>query len=123
MTIPLAASTKNILVAGGAGYVGSYMCLALARTGCLYFRSNVNGTLNLLDAMRAAAADRLMVQPTAAEYGNTDYMLINTPGGTRIRDRIHITDLCEVQLLALNYLDNDSGFHAANLSTGGGNPS
>ena len=34
-----------------------------------YFRTNVGGTLNLLDAMREAAVRRLVFSSTAATYG------------------------------------------------------
>ncbi|MDN5782901.1 MAG: GDP-mannose 4,6-dehydratase, partial [Luteimonas sp.] len=38
----------------------------------LYFRNNVTGTLNLLDAMRDAAVSRLVFSSTAAVYGIPD---------------------------------------------------
>ena len=37
-----------------------------------YFRVNVGGTLNLLDAMRAAGVDRLVFSSTAAVYGQPE---------------------------------------------------
>lgn len=43
----------------------------------LYFRNNVTGTLNLLDAMRAAGVDRLIFSSTAAVYGQPDYSPID----------------------------------------------
>jgi UDP-glucose-4-epimerase GalE len=128
----------NILVCGGAGYIGSHMCKRLAReshvpvtfdnlsTGhawavkwgpliqgdllepqavakvfsdhrvdavmhfaarsqvgesvqdpALYFRNNVIGTLNLLDAMRAAGVEKLVFSSTAAVYGNPLYTPID----------------------------------------------
>jgi UDP-glucose-4-epimerase GalE len=120
----------KVLVTGGAGYVGSHACLALAERGhdvvvfdslargrrdfvqwgeliegdlndaaaiadavravapdavmhfaalisvgesvaepVLYYRNNVLGSLNLLDAMRAAGVGRLVFSSTAAVYG------------------------------------------------------
>jgi UDP-glucose-4-epimerase GalE len=50
-------------------------------------------------------------------FGN-DYP---TPDGTCIRDYIHVEDLCEAHLLALDYLAREPGFHAFNLGTGDGN--
>jgi UDP-glucose-4-epimerase GalE len=125
-------------VCGGAGYIGSHMCKALAAAGLvpvtfddlstghrdsvrwgplvegdlldpaslraafadrpvqavlhfaarslvaesmrepgLYFRNNVAGTLNLLDAMRAAGVDRLVFSSTAAVYGDPVYTPID----------------------------------------------
>lgn len=44
-----------------------------------------------------------------------------TPDGTCIRDYIHIGDLCEAHLLALDYMAaGNSGFHAFNLGNGTG---
>lgn len=49
-------------------------------------------------------------------FGN-DY---NTADGTCVRDYIHINDLCQAHLLALNYMDSNSGAHAYNLGNGKG---
>jgi len=170
----------------------------------LYFRNNVVGTLNLLDAMRAANVDKLVFSSTASVYGNPQYTPIDeshpcspinpygwsklmaermlaehcrayglravalryfnaagadadaeigeahepethllpniiraalnpalgpvkifgddypTPDGTCIRDYIHIEDLCEAHLLALDRLDRNDGFAAFNLGSGTG---
>ena len=257
--------THTILVCGGAGYIGSHMCKALARAGHLpvvldnfssghrravkwgplveadlldrdalarafdahridavlhfaarslvaesmqqpglYFRNNVTGTLNLLDAMRAAGVDRLVFSSTAAVYGNPEYTPIDeahptrpinpygwsklmaerqiaeycrahglraaclryfnaagadadgeigeahepethlipnilkaaldpsrgpvqvygndydTPDGTCIRDYVHVEDLCDAHLRALDYLAGNHGCHVFNLGTGTG---
>ena len=135
---------RRILVCGGAGYIGSHMCKALARAGYLpvtfdnlstghrwavrwgplvegdlldqaaiagalrthavdavmhfaarslvgesmqapglYFRNNVTGTLNLLDAMRDAGVERLVFSSTAAVYGNPERMPIDEDHPTR----------------------------------------
>jgi len=50
-------------------------------------------------------------------FGN-DYP---TPDGTCIRDFVHVADLCEAHLLALEYVDRNEGFTAFNLGTGTGN--
>jgi UDP-glucose 4-epimerase len=42
-----------------------------------YYRGNVAGTLNLLDAMRAAGVPRLVFSSTAATYGEPDAELID----------------------------------------------
>ncbi len=58
-----------------------------------YYRGNVVGTLNLLDAMRAAGVPRLVFSSTAATYGEPDAELIaedapaapvNTYGNTKL---------------------------------------
>jgi UDP-glucose-4-epimerase GalE len=49
----------------------------------LYFRNNVAGTLNLLDAMRAAGVDRLVFSSTAAVYGDPIYVPIDEAHPTR----------------------------------------
>jgi UDP-glucose-4-epimerase GalE len=170
----------------------------------LYFRNNVTGTLNLLDAMRAAGVDRLVFSSTAAVYGNPEYTPIDeahptrpinpygwsklmaerqiaeycrahglraaclryfnaagadadgeigeahepethlipnilkaalepargpvqlfgndydTPDGTCIRDYVHVEDLCDAHLRALDYLAGHPGCHVFNLGTGTG---
>ena len=49
-------------------------------------------------------------------YGN-DYP---TPDGTGVRDYIHVMDLAEGHLAALNYLPQSQGWDAINLGTGNG---
>ncbi len=49
-------------------------------------------------------------------FGN-DY---GTPDGTCVRDYIHVNDLCQAHLLALHYMDENSGAHAYNLGNGKG---
>ena len=43
----------------------------------LYYRNNVTGTLNLLDAMRKAGVDRIVFSSTAAVFGNPLHDLID----------------------------------------------
>ncbi len=43
-----------------------------------------------------------------------------TPDGTCVRDYIHVCDLCQAHLLALNYLDECTGKTAFNLGSGTG---
>lgn len=45
----------------------------------------------------------------------------NTPDGTCIRDYIHVNDLAEAHLQALNYLEDNSNSTIINLGTGSGN--
>ena len=49
-------------------------------------------------------------------YGN-DY---DTPDGTGVRDYIHVMDLAEGHLAALNFIEQQSGLHVFNLGTGKG---
>ena len=48
-----------------------------------YFRTNVAGSLNLLDAMRAAGVQRLVFSSTAAVYGEPDEVPITEDAPTR----------------------------------------
>lgn len=138
------SEAKAVLVCGGAGYIGSHTCKALARNGFLpvtldnlstghrwavqwgpliegdlldetalreafehhqitavmhfaahslvaesvadpglYFRNNVTGTLNLLDAMRSADVIHLVFSSTAAVYGIPEYTPIDERHPTR----------------------------------------
>ena len=49
-------------------------------------------------------------------YGD-DY---DTPDGTGVRDYIHVMDLAEGHLAALNFIEQQSGLHVFNLGTGKG---
>ena len=49
-------------------------------------------------------------------FGN-DYP---TPDGTGVRDYVHVMDLVEAHVAALNYLDQHAGSHAWNIGTGRG---
>jgi UDP-glucose 4-epimerase len=52
--------------------------------------------------------------PSLSVYGN-DY---DTPDGTGVRDYIHVMDLVEGHLCALNYISQNAGYHVVNLGTG-----
>ena len=54
--------------------------------------------------------------PYVEIFGN-DY---DTPDGTGIRDYIHVCDLAEAHLKALEALDGEPGIHVANVGTGRG---
>lgn len=57
--------------------------------------------------------------------GKLDYLRIfgndyPTPDGTAIRDYIHIVDLADAHLKALQYIEKNTGNHAWNIGTGNG---
>jgi len=64
------------------------------------------------NAIRAA----LGTGPALTLFGD-DYP---TPDGTCIRDYVHVDDLAQAHLLALDYLDANPGAHAFNLGNGRG---
>lgn len=68
---------------------------------------------NLMPYVAQVAAGTL---PHLNVFGN-DYA---TPDGTGVRDYIHVMDLAEGHLAALNFLSNQTGWHAINLGTGRG---
>jgi UDP-glucose 4-epimerase len=220
--------SKTILVTGGAGYIGSHACKALAKAGYepvsydnlvrghreavrwgplvegdladrellaatmkrhavaavmhfaafayveesvkrpeLYFRNNVINSLGLFETMLAAKVKRIVFSSTCATYGvptempirettpqrpvnpdgetgedhdpethliplildaalkrrsridiyGTDYP---TPDGTAVRDYIHVQDLAEAHVKALQYLEGGGESVALNLGTGRG---
>jgi UDP-glucose 4-epimerase len=49
----------------------------------LYYRNNIVGTLNLLDALRAAEVERLVFSSTAATYGEPEVVPIEETAPTR----------------------------------------
>jgi len=62
--------------------------------------------------LRKAAGEPLDVQIFGKDYP--------TPDGTCIRDYVHVADLADAHLLALEYSLANSGFHAFNLGNGNG---
>jgi UDP-glucose 4-epimerase len=64
------------VVAGGFDGVLHFAALSLVGQSVTepvrYFRTNVGGTMNLLDAMRAAGVGRLVFSSTAATYGEPE---------------------------------------------------
>jgi UDP-glucose-4-epimerase GalE len=55
-------------------------------------------------------------RPSIQIYGD-DY---DTPDGTCIRDYIHVTDLADAHVRALEFMESNAGFHAYNLGNGNG---
>lgn len=68
---------------------------------------------NLMPYVAQVATGKL---PHLNIFGN-DYP---TPDGTGVRDYIHVMDLAEGHLAALNFLRHQTGSHAINLGTGQG---
>jgi UDP-glucose 4-epimerase len=68
---------------------------------------------NLMPYINKVIAGEL---PMLNIYGH-DYPTID---GTGVRDYIHVIDLAEGHLAALNFLSKESGWHAVNLGTGVG---
>lgn len=75
---------------------------------------NPNGIPNNLMPFVAQVAVGKLAQLSV--YGD-DY---DTPDGTGVRDYIHVMDLAEGHVAALNYLTTHDGFHVFNLGTGRG---
>lgn len=68
---------------------------------------------NLMPFIAKVATGEL---PELGIFGN-DY---NTPDGTGVRDYIHVVDLADGHLKALEFLQKQTGWHAINLGTGQG---
>lgn len=75
---------------------------------------NPNGIPNNLMPFVAQVAVGKLAQLSV--YGD-DY---DTPDGTGVRDYIHVMDLAEGHVAALDYLERHDGFHVFNLGTGRG---
>jgi UDP-glucose 4-epimerase len=75
------------LAAGGFDAVLHFAALSLVGESVAqpvrYFRTNLGGTLNLLDAMRAAGVRRLVFSSTAATYGEPESVPIAESAPTR----------------------------------------
>lgn len=68
---------------------------------------------HLIPLVLQAASGR---RPSVAVFG-TDYP---TRDGTCVRDYVHVNDLCDAHLLALEWLDGGGGREAFNLGSGSG---
>ena len=68
---------------------------------------------NLVPYIARVASGKL---PFLKVHGNN----YDTPDGTGVRDYIHVMDLSEGHLAALNFLNKNEGFHTVNLGTGRG---
>lgn len=76
-----ADQVARALADGGFEGVLHFAALALVKESVehpeRYYRTNVTGTLNLLDAMRAAGVGRLVFSSTAATYGDPERVPID----------------------------------------------
>jgi UDP-glucose 4-epimerase len=110
----------------------------------LYYQGNVAASIALLESALDAQVERFVLSSTAAVYGDPvrvpidedhpttpinpygdtklaiERMLYDTPDGTCVRDYIHVLDLCEAHLVALEHLASGSQVGALNLGTGQG---
>lgn len=71
------------------------------------------GITNLIPVvLKAAAGKRANITVFGRDY--------DTPDGTGVRDYIHVTDLCQAHLLALNHLQGGGASEVFNLGNGRG---
>ena len=110
----------NILVTGGAGYIGSHTVRALQQAGY---------TPIIVDNLSRGHVESI---PEGVQFYNmdiargkrehitvfgTDY---NTADGTCVRDYIHVNDLATAHVLAMDYLRNGGESQVFNLGSGNG---
>jgi UDP-glucose 4-epimerase len=117
---------RGVLRAGGFDGVLHFAALALVGESVehpeLYYRTNVTGTLNLLDAMVAHEVPRLVFSSTCAVYGQPDEVPIaenapprpqNAYGASKLAADYMIGDFClahELGAVSLRYF-NVAGAH------------
>jgi UDP-glucose 4-epimerase len=100
------------LVAGGS-FDGVLHFAALSLVGesvlepARYFRTNVAGTVNLLDAIRAAGVPRLVFSSTAAVYGEPDEVPIPETAPTRPTNPYGASKLAVDQLIGYEATAHD----------------
>ncbi len=108
-----------------------------------YYDNNLGGTMVLLASMVAHGVDRIVFSSTAATYGEPEQVPIlegdktqptngqreavgvfgddyPTRDGTCVRDYIHVTDLAQAHILALDYLLKGGDNNVFNLGNGVG---
>ncbi|XP_066396320.1 UDP-glucose 4-epimerase 3-like [Miscanthus floridulus] len=97
----------------------------------MYYENNLVGTINLYKAMKEHGCKKLVFSSSATVYGWPDVIpcvedsklqAANPYGRTKIRDYIHVVDLADGRIAALNKLFDapDIGCVAYNLGTGRG---
>ena len=74
-----------------------------------YWRTNVGGTLNLLDAMRAAGVERLVFSSTCACYGAPDEVPISEAAPTRPANPYGASKLAVDQMIGEHCAAHDLG--------------
>jgi UDP-glucose 4-epimerase len=90
----------------------------------LYYRTNVVGTLNLLDAMRTAGVKRLVFSSTCAVYGQPDEVPIAETAPTRPGNAYGASKLAVDQMIGNECAAHDLGavslryFNVAGASSG-----
>ena len=80
----------------------AYVAESMSKPG-MYYRNNVQGTLNLLEAMKANSVSQLIFSSTCATYGISDEVLteasnqspINPYGSSKLMAERLIRDFCE----------------------------
>lgn len=90
-----------------------------------YFNPVGSHSSGILRESPKGVPSNLMPYLMLVAQGKLPYLKIfggdyKTPDGTGVRDYIHIMDLAEGHLAALNYLSNSSGYEVFNLGTGTG---
>lgn len=88
-----------------------------------YFNAS-GASLDATTGERHAPETHIIPNVIKAALGNTTFRLFgndyDTPDGTCIRDYIHVLDLCEAHILALEKLWKDGGAGFYNVGTGNG---
>lgn len=105
------ASLADLVAAGGFDGVLHFAALSLVGESVLeparYFRTNVAGTVNLLDAIHAAGVSRLVFSSTAAVYGEPDEIPIAETAPTRPTNPYGASKLAVDQLIGYEAAAHD----------------
>ena len=88
-----------------------------------YYHNNLTGTLHLVDCMRNHDVKNIIFSSSATVYGEclgvfgNDY---KTHDGTGVRDYVHVVDLADGHVKALEKIKENCGVKIYNLGTGKG---
>ena len=101
----------DLVAAGSFDGVLHFAALSLVGESVLepahYFRTNVAGTVNLLDAIHAAGVSRLVFSSTAAVYGEPDEIPISETAPTRPTNPYGASKLAVDQLIGYQAAAHD----------------
>ena len=111
-------ATMALLADGGFGAVVHVAALKAVGESCErpldYFDNNITGTLNLLQAMRAAGVKRIVFSSSATVYGDPDRVPVAEDAALRVTNPYGRTKLVMEQLIG-DLCESDPAFQAGIL--------
>ena len=116
----------TVLVTGGAGYIGSHMVKMLRAghrdavpAGVEFVEADTADTPRLAELLRQKGIAAVIHFAAFSQVGESTAVGNDwdTRDGTCVRDYVHVVDLCDAHLRALDWLEGGGGREAINLGS------